>query len=124
MEQLIAHLIGDYVLQTHDMACRKTSSWFWALTHAVCYTLPFLVIFRPSLAAAAVICLTHALIDRYRLARFVIAWKNRLTSPHRTLVAATGFPAEVDPGLAFALLIVVDNTMHLCINYAALRWLG
>jgi hypothetical protein len=31
---LLCHLLGDYVLQSHIMATRKTSSWLWALVHA------------------------------------------------------------------------------------------
>lgn len=31
MTLLLCHLVGDYVLQSHVMATRKTSSWAWAV---------------------------------------------------------------------------------------------
>lgn len=45
MDLLPAHLIGDYVLQSHVMAAKKTTSWKWAAIHAAFYTLPFLAPF-------------------------------------------------------------------------------
>ena len=41
MEQLLLHLIGDYVTQTDWMARTKTRATFAAACHAVVYTLPF-----------------------------------------------------------------------------------
>ena len=66
MEQLLAHLVGDYVLQTSHMAEHKIRSWPVAAVHAITYCLPFLFI-TLSLPALAVIGGTHAVIDRYRL---------------------------------------------------------
>jgi len=106
------------------MARKKFESFPVALLHAAVYSLPFLLI-TTSLLAVAVIFVTHAVIDRYRLARFVIYAKNWTTD--RTLrwvdCAATGYHKDVPPWLAMWLLIAVDNTTHLAINYAALRWL-
>lgn len=50
MEQLIAHLIGDYILQSHDMAVNKVRSNYWALYHAVMYSLPFVFLTHNLLA--------------------------------------------------------------------------
>lgn len=77
MEQLILHLFGDYVLQSDWMAQQKTSSSIPALTHATVYSLPFLLL-RPSATAFAVILITHFLIDRFRLAKYVVWAKNFL----------------------------------------------
>jgi len=65
---------------------------------------------------------THALIDRYRLARFVVFAKNWTTQPSLQWddCSATGYHKDTPPWLAFWLLIIADNTMHLMINYAAL----
>ena len=48
MEQLLCHLIGDYILQSHDMAVNKTSNSLWAGYHGVMYTLPFIFIASPT----------------------------------------------------------------------------
>jgi hypothetical protein len=124
MEQLLLHLIGDYVTQTDWMARAKVKTTVAALCHAIVYSLPFLLL-SPSLAAIVVIALSHFLIDRYRLARYVAFAKNKLTDWHLTWAdcQATGYPSAVPAGQAFWLLILVDNTMHLSINYSALRWL-
>lgn len=124
MEQLLLHLFGDYVTQTDWMARTKLRTSFAALCHAVVYSLPFLLL-SPSLAAIAVIAVSHFLIDRFRLARHVAFGKNKLTDWHLKWsdCSASGFPPDVPPGHAFWLMILIDNTMHLSINYAALRWL-
>jgi hypothetical protein len=124
MTQILAHLIGDYILQTNKMATCKTASWLWAFIHAATYTLPFLFLTR-SIPALLVIALTHAVIDRYRLARWVILVKNAISEPNNldAFITPTGYPAQVPEYMAFWLLIIADNTIHLCINYAALRWL-
>jgi hypothetical protein len=123
MEQLLLHLIGDYITQTDRMANAKTKQWLAAIIHATFYSLPFLLI--ASWSAFMVIAVTHCLIDRFRLARYVVFAKN--WSDNRSLrwadCSATGYPSATPPWLAVWLLIIADNTLHLCINYAAIRWL-
>jgi hypothetical protein len=121
--QLLAHLVGDYILQTNKMARLKTGSWLWAIMHGLAYSLPFML-FRPSLAALAVIAGSHIVIDRFRLARYVIILKNKATDWTTDFNTATGYPESSPPWLSFWLLIITDNTIHLCINFAALRYLG
>jgi hypothetical protein len=79
-DQITCHLVGDYVLQSDWMANQKTKSTVAAGIHAVSYSLPFLFL-RPSLAAWAVIVGTHLLIDRFRLARYLVWAKNWLGAP-------------------------------------------
>jgi hypothetical protein len=74
------HAIGDYCLQSDWMAQGKVKSWFPAFCHALVYSLGFLL-FRPSIAAWLVIFGTHYLIDRYRLARYVVWAKNAMAPP-------------------------------------------
>ncbi len=124
MEQLFAHLVGDYVLQSDWMAQNKTKRMSVALIHALAYTAPFLLLTQ-NVIAVLVICLTHAVIDRYRLARYVV-WIKEWLSPIRPRPLAEcplGYDPEKPPWLSTWLLILTDNTMHLIINYAALRWL-
>ena|ERR1700678_1929068 len=124
MIQLLLHLIGDYVTQSHWMATNKTKAWVPALIHASIYSLPFLLI--GSGRAVFAIWFTHLWIDRFRLARFVVFAKNHLGWPWPNWAdcSATGFSSDVPPWLAVWLLIIVDNTMHLAINWGSLRWLG
>lgn len=124
MEQLLLHLIGDYVTQTDWMASEKTKRNTAAATHAVVYSLPFLLL-SPSALAFAVILVSHYFIDRYRLARYVVFAKNWVTNPSLRWAdcSGTGYPGATPPWLAVWLMIIADNTLHLSINYAALRWL-
>lgn len=114
-DQIVAHLVGDYVLQSHWMATEKTKQHLAAAVHAVVYTLPFLLITRSTIALA-IICGTHFLIDRYRLARFVVWVKNGPWLPR----TATGYQDDVPPWLSVWLLIWADNTLHILINGMAI----
>lgn len=127
-EGLIAHLVGDYILQSHWMATEKVKRWFPALVHGVAYTLPFILITR-NMWALLIVGGTHAILDRYRAAKYV-NWAKNLIAPKSFRVPLSeavtngGFPAAVPAGLATALLIIADNTMHIVINSGALIWLG
>ena len=77
MIQLILHLIGDYITQSDWMAQNKTKESLPAFCHALVYALPFLLLTRSPLAWG-VIFGTHFLIDRFRLARYVVWAKNWL----------------------------------------------
>ena len=120
---IIAHLVGDYLLQSHWMATEKTSRWWPAIAHGLTYTLPYLVVTQ-SIPALLVIAGTHIVIDRYRLARHVVWLKNQL-GPKRLRPAhtPTGYGEDVPAWLAVWLLIIADNTLHLLINTAAVVWL-
>jgi len=117
-DQLVLHAIGDYVTQSHWMATNKTRSHVAAGLHALVYTTPFATQ-TWSVAALAVILVTHFLIDRYRLARYVVWAKNGARGP----LTATGYPAGTPDWLAVWLLIAADNVIHVVMNGVALRWL-
>lgn len=110
-DQIIAHLVGDYLLQSHWMATKKTSSSLAAALHAITYTLPFMLITQ-NVIALLLICGTHFAIDRWRLARFVVWFKNGPWKP----LTATGYQDDVPAWLAVWLLIFADNTLHMIIN--------
>jgi hypothetical protein len=122
MVQLILHLIGDYVTQSDWMAQNKTKSTWAAFCHATVYSLPFLAI--ASLNAWLVIWSTHLLIDRFRLARYVVYAKNFLSPKSQwhpwSECSATGYHKDTPPWLAVWLMIAADNTIHLAINYLAI----
>jgi hypothetical protein len=124
VEQLLIHLWGDYITQTDWMAQNKTKRNLAAFLHATVYTLPFLLLTN-SFNALFVIGSTHYLIDRYRLARYVIYVKNLATNPSLLWAdcCGTGYNNNAPAWLATWLLIIADNTLHLTINYLAISYL-
>ena len=126
MRILLAHLVGDYVIQSDWMASHKTQRWWPAILHAVTYGLSYLLVTR-SVPALAVIISTHAVIDRYRLARYLVFAKNflapRKSWPRWTECSVTGYPKDRLEWLAVWLMIIADNTVHLAINWTSVVWL-
>lgn len=125
MHELLLHLIGDYVLQTEQMALRKVRSWFWAVFHAVVYSLPFLIVIL-RWEAWVVICGTHAVIDRFRLSNHICRFKNVFWfgSGRPESDPDTGYAKETPVHVKFWLVVIVDNTLHLVINHLALKYLN
>lgn len=141
-DQILAHLVGDYVLQSDWMATQKVSrgsrrlvgiGFVAAAVHAFTYSLLF-ILFRPSIAAWLVILLSHFFIDRYRLARYLVYAKNFLAPVYWTRLkltdhlpwaecSATGYPPERPIWLSVWLLIIADNVCHLVCNGLALKFL-
>lgn len=145
---IIAHLVGDYLLQSDWMALEKTKKNTAALAHVLTYTLPFVVL-TTSWKALGFILATHFIIDRWRLARYVCWAKNWLAprwierpsadppvaadgTAYPELVrnypwsecVGTGYHKDRPPWLATWLMFIADNTLHLICNYLALRYLG
>lgn len=82
---LVAHLAGDFLLQTDGMASNKGQSWQWMIKHVAVYmavVTPVLIIYAAlhstpgGLMAAALlfILVTHVALDR----RGFTAWWMRL----------------------------------------------
>lgn len=119
MEQLIAHLIGDYIFQSHWMALNKVKNsligYFACFIHCFLYSIPFLFIGSP--IAVFVIFVTHYFIDKFRLARYIGMIKNW------NFNTSDGFDEDVPKFLSVWLIIIIDNTLHLTINYFALKYL-
>lgn len=136
---VLAHLIGDYVLQSDWMATRKIKpgpndahshgeSWLAAIVHGLTYGLPFLLVTHSPAALAAIVG-THIVLDHYRLAKQVIWLRNHFGprnqwTPWAQARTNGGMPVGVPAGLATAMVIVVDNTLHLAINFASVAWLA
>lgn len=152
--QIVAHLVGDYILQSDRMALEKTASSRWAAYHALSYALPFLLL-TASPVALAVIVGTHFAIDRWRLARYVcwlknfvgsgwtieqasafLGWCARLGRDPVTAVVwtpyrrpwsectKTGYPDSRPDWMAVWLLIFCDNCLHVLINGVAIEFWG
>ena len=119
----IAHMVGDYLIQSDWMAQEKTKRWWPAVAHAVTYGLPFLFVTQSPLALAVIVG-THAVIDRYRLARHVVWAKNQLApAAFRPPHTSTGHGDDRPQWLSVWLLIIADNILHMLINVAAVVWL-
>lgn len=144
-DQIVAHLIGDYILQSHWMATEKVKQSVAAAVHATCYTLPFLFITQNP-GAICIILVSHFFIDRFRLARFVVWLKNGplryeegfepalMTNTGRPPpgvypikagwewkpLTATGYQDNVPSWLSVWLLIIADNTIHIVCNGLAI----
>lgn len=123
MAEIILHLVGDYITQTHWMSVNKTKSSWPAFVHALVYTLPFLLVGSPW--ACLFILVTHFFIDRFRLARYVVFLKNKATDFSLAWADAnqTGYHKDVPAWLSVWLMIIADNTMHLLCNHLALTFL-
>jgi hypothetical protein len=94
----LAHLLGDFILQTHWMATGKKRSSLICAVHVLTYLIPFLFI---GLAwwQIALIGIQHFAQDR---TNFVV-W----------LMKVKGSAAFVDPPFGPWSVIVMDNILHI-----------
>ncbi len=125
--QIVAHLIGDYLIQSDWMANEKTKQTFPAFVHALFYTLPFLYI-TLSWKALVLILLSHLIMDRFRLARY-ICWVKNVVGPKSYRYSwkdceGTGYHKDRPPWLSVWLMIIADNTVHLIGNGLIIKLLG
>ena len=106
------------------MAISKKDSLIVATIHAATYSIPFLFLTEPSILAIALIISSHAVIDRFSLAKYIVFAKNCLapTLPTWSECKATGYPSDTPAWLAVWLLIVADNAMHIIMNALALQY--
>lgn len=79
-DQLLAHAVGDYVLQSDWMATNKTKNSVAALVHAVWYSFPFALL-HPHLLGWLVIMVSHFFIDRFSPSTLCHLGK-KLQQPH------------------------------------------
>lgn len=125
--ELLAHVAGDYVVQSDWMANEKGRSKAVALLHGATYAACFLPVTRDGRALAA-IGLTHAALDHWRLARPLV-WLSNQAAPERyryplSEAGWTGYRESTPDWLAGWLLFIQDNAMHVAINRWALRRWG
>jgi hypothetical protein len=120
---VLLHFVGDYLLQSNWMASEKLKRWWPAFLHALSYTLPFLLLTQ-NILALLIIGGTHAVIDRYRLAKHIVFAKNFLAPrkywPSWEDSKKTGYPNSTPIWLATWLMIIADNMIHIIINSVTL----
>jgi hypothetical protein len=73
LDLLAAHMLGDFILQTDDMALRKRGSWRVRALHVTVYCVPFLLLVAwhwPGAGRAvlfvALLWVTHFVVDSCR----------------------------------------------------------
>src|SRR6478609_9282332 len=93
---VLAHMIGDYLLQSDYMASQKTTSKKAALAHVLTYSIPFAILCTHNPIALFIIIATHFVIDHWRLARYVCWAKNHLAP--RTTYVVGDYASEETPG--------------------------
>ncbi len=123
MEQLLAHLTGDYLLQSKWMAENKHNSAWVALLHGLVYSLPFLFI-TTNPATLLLIGTSHAIIDHKQLALYFVWAKDQFAPKSYRQpwsVFYKNFPDKPD-WLFVWLKIIIDNSIHLIINYLAIKY--
>jgi hypothetical protein len=136
-QQLLAFLVGEFFLRSYDMEQRKDTVTWVAFYHAMWATIPFLFILGftwSALVPFLLLLVSHALIDRYRLARIIIVIKNymfpfalKAPSSGGEIILPdhdTGYPVNTPIGLAAALFIVSDVILHLLVNATIIYFLA
>lgn len=113
------HLIGDYITQNHWMAINKTENslkgYLACFIHVAIYSLPFL--FIASFNAFLIIFISHFLVDKYRLAIYLIKLKN-----WEWKSLNFGFSEETPVWLSMWLMIITDNSIHIIINFFTIKY--
>lgn len=131
-ELFLGHLIGDYLLQTENMALNKskntTRGWIYAFIHCILYTASVCFImwnFQP--IWVLIVFLTHFPIDKFSLGEYYMRyvkgygmrqyiddvnnsakWKNLNNTPGNQMLKG-GFTAYV--------YAMTDNTIHLLLMW-------
>jgi hypothetical protein len=113
---LMAHLLGDWLLQTEWQAQNKASNWRAMLSHVVVYhAIVFIVLYfgfqlraAPTIAVVLVLSVLHAILDRKSVIESIMK-RLRITvhrEPERWLI------------------IAVDQSVHLLLLGGASLYLG
>lgn len=116
MIQLLLHAWGDFITQNHWMATRKVlftkEGWLACSIHCILYSIPFA--FISSTEALCVIFITHFIIDKFRLAKYVQMVRNWHFKGNGT---------NAPDWLGVWLMFITDNIIHITINYLAITYL-
>lgn len=101
MDIVVAHMVGDYLLQNTWMAMNKQKNIFICLLHAFLYSLAFNIICGWGDWRFWVILITHLIIDHWRIGAI---WRKF-------------FSGDTD----LPWVITADNTIHLLIAWILIK---
>jgi hypothetical protein len=120
MEQLLLHLLGDYIIQNDHVALNKKKNtlkgWIYCIWHCLSYSLPFLLI--TNIYAVAAIAITHMAIDKTNIVSHFLKYKNFTKD-----ISNFGFIPERPFAISIWLNIYADNTIHLIGNYLIIKYI-
>lgn len=127
VNQIVAHLIGDYFLQSDWMAVNKYHDKKAAFIHAFSYTIPFTFL-TLNIPALLFIMITHFLIDHYKLPRYAVWIKNFIGPSGYPLknMKDNGFNKEcpTPEHIQSLIFIIMDNTLHILCNGVAIGFIA
>lgn len=120
MNQLLLHLLGDYIIQNDWMALnKKKMSWKGEIAcqiHCISYSLPFFLIADG--LQVLFIYSTHYILDRFNLVGWFLAIRNGVWN-----VDNFGFGKERPFAITIWLYIITDNVFHIYCNWFALKYI-
>jgi len=127
MEQLLLHLVGDYIIQNDNVGIRKKekslTGLFYCIFHSITYALIFLLI--TTWEGVVLIGISHFLIDRWNIVAYFTAFKNNVYKKihknnkikKRLDLSNFGYIKERPFSITIWLYIIHDNIFHLLFNY-------
>lgn len=121
---ILGHFVGDYLLQNDWMATNKWKpGWLGhkaCTVHVLLYTLAVALFTSWNPLFLLVIAVPHWIIDRWSLAKYLLAWKNGQRMEDIWKEAQPGYFLSADElkmniwKIAFAAPVYIfnDNTLH------------
>ena len=132
---LLGHFIGDYLLQNHWMALNKKKRIWPLLVHCLIYT-AVVCILTPELFSPlwlTIVFTSHAVIDGTHIVdkylhiiggRSIANMRHDFNSLTSCAYAGdTPLMRTSSVAIGWFVQIVADNTIHIGLMYAGLRWL-
>lgn len=120
VQVLLGHFVADYLLQSRDMAMRKSDkNWrgfAWCMAHCIIYTLTVCSFLQTlDLTLMLLVFLSHFPIDRWSLAS---KWL-KVIKGRDILEAYQSKEKYREIDIAFSCLVyaIADNTIHLVLLY-------
>jgi hypothetical protein len=115
MDYLIGHLVGDYLLQTHEMGMNKKNSgkegWLWCSSHCAAYTISVMLFTGWAWNIAPLVFMSHWIVDRYKW----LQWLHINVYKRPTLCSGSALGTFV--------YIAADNTCHLVLLWLIAKYL-
>ena len=130
-ELLLGHLVGDYLLQTEDMAINKSKNtnhgWAAAFIHCFIYTWAIcLFTWKFDLLWFVLVFASHFFIDKFALANYYMHYikgKSMKDYVNKDILVGTRTTRYdiIEGGFTTIVYTVCDNTMHLLLMWGAYK---